>query len=108
MMAGALLLAQSAFAPAWTETFPWQPARPAEPPPLNSPEVKPVAPLPEPPPVSQPRSRVPGHWSEHGGFVPGYEREGPPMVPLAPGEKSRGYIPGHYDENGAWVPGHSE
>lgn len=91
--------------PARAAEFPWEPATPAAPPPLNAPQSK--APVFKTPGVEAPSRVVPGHWSRYG-FVPTRKSEGPPPAPAAPGEKTQGWVPGHHDNNGAWVPGHPE
>lgn len=63
---------------------------------------------PQGPRVAPLKTWVPGHHSEHGGWVRAHEREGGHVPLPPPGQKSRGYVAGHYDEDGAWVPGHSE
>ncbi|MEX0838126.1 MAG: hypothetical protein WD034_01225 [Parvibaculum sp.] len=63
---------------------------------------------PEGPRVAPLKTFVPGHQSEHGGWVRPYEREGGPLPLPPPGQKSRGYVPGHHDAQGRWVPGHSK
>jgi len=63
---------------------------------------------PQGPRVAPLKTYVPGHHSEHGGWVRPYEREGGPVPLPPPGQKSRGYVPGHHDARGGWVPGHPE
>lgn len=84
--------------------FPWEPAKPVSPPPLNAPEIAPPKfPTPE---VKPPTRVVPGHISRYG-YVKGYE-SGRAVAPAEPGQKTQGWVPGHHDNNGAWVPGHPE
>lgn len=59
------------------------------------------------PRVAPLKTWVPGHQSQHGGWIAPYEKEGGPL-PLAPGRKPQGYVPGYHDAQGGWVPGHPE
>lgn len=81
--------------PAFAETSIFTDVQPPEVIDTGAPRVAPI------------KTYVPGHESEHGGWVRPYEREGGPVV-LAPGQKSKGYVPGHHDARGGWVPGHPE
>lgn len=87
------------------QQFPWEPAKPVSPPPINS--EQPKAPVFKVPKVEPPSRIVPGHNTTRG-FVPTYESKGPVHVTPEPGQKSQGWVPGHHDANGAWVPGHPE
>lgn len=58
------------------------------------------------PEVKPRKSYIPGHPSKNGGYVRGHYEEGPPLPPLAPGEKSEGYVPGRHDADGRYIPGH--
>lgn len=66
------------------------------------PETKPSTAL----EVKPRKNYIPGHPSKYGGYVGGRYEEGPPLPPLAPGEKSQGYVPGHHDADGRYIPGH--
>jgi hypothetical protein len=90
--------------PAHAGQFPWEPAQPVAPPPLNS--VQPKTPEFKTPPINAPTKPVPGHESSYG-YVPGYQSDGPVPI-IAPGRKSQGWVPGYHDSNGAWVPGHPQ